>query len=189
MSSVIRRVAQLKEGLTRFVKPESPCYEDSDIGEDRLFPFTYSNGILDITYEGNTFKAQMVDISGVEPSSETEVAIRILGSPRVVTGLGDNFKEYIREWRKATIDPASPIEIYIAPQVIRVQEADITDITADSDESYRISTTAPASDNYISGSLSNGYRTTYVFKTPLTFTIVEGGTTKYITFRTVMDQE
>jgi hypothetical protein len=28
-----------------------------------------------------------------------------------------------------------------------------------------------------------------VFKTPLTFTIIEGGVTQYITFRTAFDQE
>jgi hypothetical protein len=79
--------------------------------------------------------------------------------------------------------------VYIAPQLLKVQEADVNNIDADSNNSYKISTTPPAGDNYTSGSEANKYRTKYVFKTPLTFTIVESGVTKYITFRTILDQE
>jgi hypothetical protein len=73
--------------------------------------------------------------------------------------------------------------------MFKVQEADSANIEADSGSSYMVSTRPPASDNYTSGSIANKYRTVYVFKTPLTFTIVEGGVTKYITFKTMMDQE
>lgn len=61
MSSSIRSFAVKKEGLTRFVKPESPNYYN---GVDNiLFPFTYSNQVLDITYVGNNFKERMVDVT------------------------------------------------------------------------------------------------------------------------------
>jgi hypothetical protein len=187
MTSVIRVVGLKKDGLTRFVKPESPCYDN---GSDTvLFPFSYSNQVLDITYEGNNFESEMVDISGNAPNAETDTIVRILSGPRLVTSLGSNFKAYVRSWRAATIDAGSPIEVYVAPQVLRVQEGDIANITANSNQSYIISTSAPAGDNYISGDVTNQYNSTYVFKTPLTFTIVESGVTKYITFRTVLDQE
>lgn len=107
----------------------------------------------------------------------------------MVTSLGDNFKEYIRAWRTATIDAGSPIELYKPAQVIRVQEGDNDSIDANSGSSYQVTTKAPASDEYISGTSANVYRTTYIFKTPLTFTTVESGVTQYITFRTMLDQE
>jgi hypothetical protein len=178
----------LKEGLTKFVKPVSPCYVDSIIGYSVLFPFTYANGELDISYAGNSFEADMVDTSGQAPGSESRPAVRILGSPRLVTSLGENFKAYIRAWRIDSIDAGSPIEIYVAPHVIRVQESDIINVSA-VDNSYAISQSAPSGDNYITGSSSDRYRTKYIFKTPLTFTIVESGVTQYITFRTNFDQE
>ncbi len=188
MTSVVRSIGQVKEALTRFIKPESPCYQ-SDTGFFRLFPFTYSNGTLDITYEGNNFESVMVTTTGVAPpDSEIDTYVRVTSGPYLVTRLGENFKAYVRAWRDGTIDAGSPIEIYVAPQVFRVQEADASNISIE-DQSYLVSTSPPAGDNYIAGDASNDYRKACVFKTPLTFTIVESGVTKYITFRTIMDQE
>jgi hypothetical protein len=193
MTSVSRTFGTAKEGLTRFLKPESPCYtafvDDNEDDVDRLFPFSYSSGVLDITYEGNNFQETMVDISGVSPSSETELIYRIIGGPKLVTSLGDNFKTYIRSWRALTIDAGSPIELVEPTQVVRVQEGDYNSVSADSGNSWQITNFKPASDNYITGSTSDLYKTTYIFKTPLTFSIVEDGVKRYITFRTDMDQE
>ncbi len=189
MTSLLRSFAAPKEGVTRFLKPDSPAYYESDIDADRLFPFSYSNGTLDISYAGNNFKTTMVDISGVSPSGETNPAYRIIGGPKLVTALGDNFKAYIRSWRASTIDSGSPIELDQPAQIVRVQEGEDANVTALSGSSWRISETKPSSDNYITGTDTNKYRTTYIFKTPLTFTIKESGVTKYITFNTIMDQE
>ena len=187
MSSVARTFAVRKEGLTEFLKPESPCYSNGT--NVVLFPFTYSNNVLDITYEGNNFQTQMVDSLNVAPVSETDTAISIIGGPYVATSLGENFKAYIRAWRDGIIDAGSPIDVYIAPQLYRVQEADSANVDANSGNSYKISTSAPSSDNYVDGSTETKYNTTYIFKTPLTFTIVESGVIKYITFRSMVDQE
>ena len=190
MTSISRSYAPLAEGLTRFVKPESPCYNDSGKNDlTVLFPFSYSNGVLDISYSGNTFQADMVTITGNSPSSETDSLVQIMGSPHLVTSLGDNFKAYIRAWRTSTIDNNSPITIFVNPQVIRVRELDYNNIDANSGNSYKISTSAPASDSYPTGSLQNEYETKYIFKTPLTITTIEGGVKNYITFKSVMDQE
>ena len=189
MSSVIRSYGLVKEGLTRFIKPESPTYEEGT--NDVLFPFSYSNGVLDISYSGNNFKTTMVDVVNVDPISatETKTAIRIMGGPYLATQLGNNFKAYIRAWRDGTIDAGSPIEVNIPAQLLRVQEVSYLNVSADSDELYTISTQAPASDTYPTGTVANNYETKYLFKTPLTFTIMEGGVKQYITFRTVLDQE
>ncbi len=187
MTSVVRAFAKRPEGITLFLKPESPCY---DYGPgNRLFPFTYTRGVLDITYSGNNFKEVMVDVTNIGPSAETETAVRMMGGPRLVTRLGDNFKAYVRAWRDGTIDADSPIEVYKPAQVLRVQEGDLDNIDANSGSSYIVSDKAPSNDEYVAGSEDNKYTTTYIFKTPLTFTIVESGATKYITFRTALDQE
>jgi len=185
---MLRGYAIRKEGLTTFIKPESACYYDNILDRDVLFPFSYSNGVLDISYSGNRFKAEMVDNLNQSPNGETSTAIRVTGGPQLVTSLGENFKAYIRAWRDGSIDADSPILIHIAPQVIRVQEVDYAFINADGD-SYMISSQPPSGDGYTVGNDANQYRTTYVFKTPLTFTIVESGVVQYITFRTMMDQE
>ena len=187
MSSAFRFPASTKEGFTRFVKPESPCYSDN--GNSVLFPFSFSNGELNISFAGNNFETQMITTTGRAPSDETETAIRVIGGPRLVTSLGENFKTYIRAWRTVTIDAGSPITVEIPSHVIRVQEADLVNVTADSGNSYLISNNMPASDNYISGYEANNYNTKYVFRTPLTFSIMESGVKKYITFRTILDQE
>jgi hypothetical protein len=189
MSSVRRSSGEKKEGLTRFVKPESPSYDEVFEGPTRLFPFTYNNGVLDISYDGNSFQERMVDISGSEPQDETSYSVRIMGGPRLVTSLGNNFKTYIRSWRYDTIDSGSPIEINIPSQVVKVQEADRANTDASSGNSYKISVRSPTGDNYVTGNTLNKFCTTYIFKTPMTFTIKEGGVTKYITFRTIFDQE
>ena len=43
MSSVVRELGAKKEGLTRFVKPESPMYNNGDLAV--LFPFSYVNQV------------------------------------------------------------------------------------------------------------------------------------------------
>ena len=189
MSSVSRSFAVAKEGLTKFMRVESVSYEDSNDETTHLFPFVCSNGVLDITYEGSSFQEQMVDISGVSPNDDTNSLCRIIGAPRLATSLGDNFKAYIRSWRAEFIDSGSPIEVVIPAQVVRVQEGNRNNISGNSGEAYTVSTSKPASDNYITGESANAYRTTYIFKTPLTFSVVEDGVTQYFTFKTITEQE
>ena len=187
MTSVGRAYFVRKEGLTSFVKPESPVYNDNI--NDVLFPFSYSNQVLDITYDGNPFKENMVDVNNQGPESESDLSVRIISGPSLVTSLGNNFKDYIRSWRSGNIDPDSPIEVVVAAQVLRVQEGSFNNISANNGDSWKISTDRPSCENYITGTPTNKYNTTYIFKTPLTFSVVEGGVTQYITFRTTLDQE
>ena len=191
MSSALRSLGVKKEALTRFLKVDGQSYDPSG-ASTALFPFTYNSGVLDITYEGNDFKAVMVDISGQEPSFDggaSNFAVRIMGGPYLVTSLGSKFKAYIRSWRAATIDVGSPIEVDVPGQVLKVQAAARALVNATENDNWRISTQRPESDNYITGNALDGFSTTYVFKTPLTFTIKESGVTKYIVFRTTFDQE
>jgi hypothetical protein len=191
MTSVLRTFSTTKEGLTLFLKPESPSYITNVInGDDTivLFPFTYSNGVLDITYSDNNFKEVMVDIANINPSFESTTTIRIVGGPFLVNSLGNTFKDYIRAWRDGTIDAGSPINIHVAPTLLRVQEAALANMDAQN-QSYKISTVAPSDGNLITGTTLNNFKTTFIFKSPLIFTIVESGVTKYITFTSNLGQE
>ena len=184
---MLRGYAARKEGLAIFTKPESAAYYNGD--NSVLFPFSYADGVLDISYSSNTFKANMVDQLNQSPDNEPGTAIRVMSGPHLVSSLGENFKAYIRAWRDGSIDAGSPINIHIAPQLLKVQEADYNLVQSISGESYLISTQGPSGDAYIVGDNTDRYRTTYVFKTPLTITIVESGVVQYITFRTILDQE
>lgn len=190
MSSVTRALAARKEGLTQFLKSDSPNYLNGSFYY--LFPFTCENQTLDITYAGNNFKARMVDNINREPDEsgeESETVVRVMSGPRLVTALGENFKAYVRSWLSGSIDSGSPIEVYLPCQVLRVQEAAVTSISSDSDSVFKIGNSPPTGDNYIGGSAQNNYQATYIFKTPLTFTVVDGGVTKYITFKSTLEQE
>jgi len=187
MTSVSRAYYMRKEPVTKFVKAETPVYDNNT--RRVLFPFSYSNGVLDITYVGNNFKELMVDNLNQEPNSETATAIRIISGPSLITSLGDNFKDYVRAWRSDTIDAGSPIEVVVAAEVLRAQEASYDNISSSSGDSWTITTSRPSSEDYITGTDLNKYNTSYIFKTPLTFSIVEDGVTQYVTFKTMFDQE
>ena len=187
MTSVGRAYFVRKEGITSFVKPESLVYYNDT--NNVLFPFSYSNQVLDITYDGNNFKELMVDVNNQQPNSESDLSVRIISGPSLVTSLGNNFKDYIRAWRSGDIDAGSPIEVVVAAEVLRVQEGSYNNISANNNDTWKISTSRPSGENYITGTELNKYNTTYIFKTPLTFSVVEGGVTQYITFRTTLDQE
>ncbi len=186
MSSIVRQYAQIKSALTKFTLVDGPSYISSLLGHDMLFPFTWSNGILEINLIDD-FQAQMIDISGNAPTDECDYAVRQMGGPRVVRAIGDNFKNYIRAWRYDTIDAGSPIDVYIQGVVVKVQLADVNHMT-DAGVA-EVSTQAPTSDNFTVGESSNNFRTTYCFKQPLTLRIKESGIDTYITFRTAFDED
>ena len=50
----------------------------------------------------------------------------------------------------------------------------------------RINDSPPSGDLYIEGDDKVNYRTTWIFKKPLTITTVEDGVTKYITFTSTL---
>jgi hypothetical protein len=183
MSSQLRYYATQPNLAVKFHRLESPCYDDDDLGYVTLFPFTYSNGVLDIEYI-DSFEADMVDISGNAPSTGPDVSVKLLGGTGLVQSLGENFKTYIRAWRNP--DVGTPINVYINGVM---QRAQMTTENFLGDDSWEISTTPPSSDDYVIGAGANNFRTTWIFKKPLTITTVEGGITRYITFTTRIDED
>ena len=182
MSSLVRSYASPVRTVTDFHRVESPSYLTE--GPNLLFPFTYNNGTLDIEFIDD-FEAQMVTSTGNEPLTDPDVSIRIIGSgSRLVQTIGDNFKAYIRAWRTG-IDSESPISVYIPGIVTKVQWQNEDNM---GDGSFEVSTNPPSGDTYTQQD-ANGYKTTYIFKRPLTITTVESGITQYITFSSRLDED
>jgi hypothetical protein len=186
MSSIVRQYVQTKNALTKFTLVDGPSYVSETLDHDILFPFTWSNGTLDINLIDD-FQAQMIDSSGNAPSDECDFIVRQMGGPRIVNAIGENFKNYIRSWRAATININSAIDVHIPGVVVKVQMADVNHM--DDSSVALVTTSAPSADNFTFGSSANKYRTTYCFKQPLTLRLRESGQTTYITFRTTFDED
>jgi hypothetical protein len=185
MSSIVRQYSQVKQSGTKFTLIDGPSYNDTSLGIDLLFPFTFDkDGILDINLIDN-FQADMITTPDKYPNNECKLAIRLCGSNHLVRGLGNNFKNYIRAWRDATIDSGSPINIYVPGAVVKVQQS-MPEFLQDYD-TFQVANVPPPSDNFFGGNSTNKYRTTYCFSQPMTITTKEGGQTKYITLRSVFD--
>jgi hypothetical protein len=190
MSSVQSYIANTPSGLTKFIYVNGPGYDDSSMGGiEVLFPFTYSNGVLDLNINpaANSFEADMIDISNNGPSDSVDVAVKLMGGLGLVRALGPNFLRYIRAWRDGSIDANSPITIYTPGVMTKVQQIPIGAMT--DEKTATISSEPPTSTEYVSGNQANNFMTAWVFKHPLTITILESGIIQYITFSTVFDRD
>lgn len=151
-------------------------------------PFTFdrSTAELDIDATIGGFQGSMIDISNQAPTRDLDVIVRYMGGSHIVQRLGDTFKEYIRSWREGTIDPGSDITIHTKPVITKIIVQDPSLGTNYGFDTYpavaRGGTVNNAPDNteYYS---NLAIYSTYVFKTPLVFTIVESGVTKYVIFQ------
>ena len=180
MSSVLRSIGVTKDTPLKFNGFSGPFYYDSELGY-MPFPFTYANGVLDIALIDN-FEANMIDDTGNIPQIGDNVdtrLLRLMGGSGLVKSLGPNFIRYIKAWRSSTIDAGSSVGIQVPAVMTKIQSTSVDELSTD--ECFGISSVPPSSDNYVTGNETNNFRTTWIFKTPLTITTVESGETKYIT--------
>jgi hypothetical protein len=189
MSSLLRISAKKIYTPTRLVPVNSATYSDSSTSKDLLFPFMVSkNGELDISYT-NSFKEDMIDISNQTPTQggdDPSTLSTLLGSTRIITSLGDNFKEYIRAWRMRTIDEGSDI-LLTSKRCIAIN---VRSTIFGYNNAYQIDNTPPTSNLIDSVSKpSNNFLTTWIFKTPLTIEITENDVKKYISFVSIFDND
>jgi hypothetical protein len=186
MTSVIRYTATTKELPVKLTGISGPYYDDSVYGY-QLFPFTFTNGILDLNINSDNFITWFND--GEKPESTGTSGYKyakLMGGNNLVLTLGPNFIQYIKNaW---TPDADTPITIYTNPVMTKVQYSDQNILDAD-DEAYTESDIPPSGDSYVWGTETDNFKTTWIFKTPLTFTIVVGGVTKYITMYTVLQTD
>jgi hypothetical protein len=167
-----------------YMRVSGPYYIDSSLGA-MLIPFTYDNGVLDIadidaatSYSGFPLMDNDVGLYSLP-------LYKLLGGTGLVHTLGPNFIRYIRNWRStSTTQPVTKVAIYTNGIMTKVQRSPKTIINSGSVVS--ISPVPPSSDAYVIGDDSVQYRTTWIFKKPLTITTVEDGVIKYITFTSTL---
>lgn len=196
MSSILRKNFSKYTSVTDLVEIQSASYYDSVADETFLFPFTYSNGVLDIALIDN-FEADMIDSSGNSPGeSEPSYKVRLLGGTGVVTSVGTNFQNYIYSWRSRyynasgfvvdlDVNTSSPIRVFRPATVTRVQMVGVTQTDA-----YEVSSTPPSGSNYTIGSPANNYRSVWVFESPLTVIYKDSSNVdQYITLHSKFDED
>ena len=184
MTSHIRNVRDVVSNNVDYVRVSGPYYTDSGIGPT-LIPFIYDNGVLDISDIDN-----FNSYSGV-PLMDSDVGVynlplyKLLGGNGLVRSLGANFVRYIRNWRSVfTTAPVTKVELYTNGIMTKVQRSLKSELYSGS--VVRVNTAPPSGDLYIEGDDDVNYRTSWIFKKPLTITTVEDGVTKYITFTTTL---
>jgi hypothetical protein len=121
-----------------------------------LFPFTYSNGVLDLP-------ASFLTTIGTNAPENAGVQVRRLGGDYLVQRLGPNLKQYLYNisiFDGYKIQNTSSIQISLPGIVTRVQQVSLTNLPEINTTSYKVSETAPTPD-FI------GYNGCYLFDKPL----------------------
>lgn len=195
MSSVLRQVANNLQGPTKFLQVSGPQYDDTSLNRNMLFPFTYSNGVLDLAFI-DSFEADMVTNPTAPNFDSTSPGpfVKNMGGLGLVRALGPNLVTYITAWMAAGDELDSPLpvdagslKVHIPAAVIRVQSA--LDTQLDMDKTWAVTANPPSSTEYVNGDVTNDYRVTWVFKTPLTVTFTSGGVAQYLSFYTVFSKD
>ena len=188
MTSNLRSYAALTVRSVKPVMITSAYYTDADNNE-HLFPFTYNNGTLDLFLRDSSFQELYIDTTGQKPDNMgTNAGYMYLlrGGAGLVTALGPNFVKYIRAaWE---LSASTPVRIQQKCLVTKVQEMydpDQGDSIANS--GYYESPNPPVNDEYLTPGPQ--YRTPWIFKTPLTIEITNGGVKSYITFTSLIGRD
>jgi hypothetical protein len=149
----------ISNGLSNISYVTGPTYVGTN-NTNLLFPFSLSNGVLDIIVS-NGFSLTQTP----EPQM-AGATVRISGGSRTVSNIGNNFRAYIknRTWGQNTIPNASSISVFITASATLVQQLDERFVGHMSSEPYIVTTAVPPSNFAIPFS---GFGVTYAFLTPL----------------------
>jgi hypothetical protein len=184
MTSFIRSFPNERIKSLEYVRATGPYYSDTGVGYT-LIPFVYENGILDIASYDNFNAYTGVPLQDSDINIYNLFVYKMLGGEGLVTQLGPNFVRYIKAWRSTTtVAPVTSVSLYSSGVMTKIQRAPRSQLY--SGAVFRTDNNPPSSDLYTEGSDANNYRTTWVFRKPLTIQTVEDGVTKYITFNTML---
>lgn len=192
MSSVLRTLAVAgKEG--KFDNISTPAYYDNTLDHDVPIPFTVINSVLDINITNSSVEDFVNNGSG--PDDDTEYQAKQMGGKRLVMSLGPNFTTYLRK-RIQNVDSlgsaySGELTIVVNPVMTKVQLAQPGQVNGITFENvYGVNDYPPTSDEYVGGSETNKYFTSWVFSKPLTVRFVSSSSAtgyKYMTFSTHYD--
>lgn len=181
MSSTLRAKAATYTN-SKFEIVRTPAYYDNSLDtNDTPVPFIYNNGELDIKIIDNV-QIDFID-DGDTPYYQPQWQGKQMGGLHIVTSLGPKMLEWLQnmlgEQYEATI---TDIRLYNNPTVTKMQFPVVSGDLLQVGEVWAFTNTAPPSEDYImSGTEENAYRTTYVFKSPMTVAFKTDGTQRYFT--------
>jgi hypothetical protein len=168
MSSALRSYAQPEVRKSKYFTLNTPCYYDDFLNYYVPVPFVYRNGVLDIALQDAT--SNMIN-DGYSIRNRTMVSMKEMGGLGLVTELGPNFVQWLRDyWGSGTYTVSEPAQVY------KVQYTLDTNVDERSDNygytlmahtnAYEVMYEKPNQD-MITGDDETRYRTCWVFKTPL----------------------
>lgn len=180
------------EPFTKFFNIETLCYSDNQVDGDVPVPFSVTNGVLDIV--PTTSDVQDLIDNGYPYNRHATAKCALMGGSTKISSLGDNFKtwvtNYANNYGNYSIDGGSPINIVIAPTMVKVQ---LRGADYNSDPLYYSDTinshdVLPSGDEYImAGTVAGNYFSTWVFETPITVSYMANGTLTYLTLNSVFN--
>jgi len=178
MTSLLRSNPAGADAKTKFVPIKSFTYHNNDYngtgeGHTVLIPFTYKNGVLDVSTTVGGFTPS--DGQGDDQGYSWRM-VRVLGGTGLVNTLGPNFITWFSEYWNggglinftivtAPIMTKVQMSVPLNDSILNSQYAVIGDLEE-----------APSSDEFITGSEATNYDTVYVFKTPLVISYQYTGT-------------
>lgn len=178
MTSVLTQPPKVAP-VTKFVYMATPAYEESETGGNRIpFPFTVENQVLDI----NNWSSSIDNyISNGNYETEPDYLVKMMGGLTKVKSLGPTMVTFLENYTGGT-----NIKLVIAPVMTRIQVSVASDYNPDQpldeDQAINFHYDEPSGDGYIFvGSPVNSYLTSWMFKTPMTISYSDNGTTRYVT--------
>jgi hypothetical protein len=146
---------------------------------NKLFPFSYRNGTLDLILEGTDFQETMMTTPRWPGETGPNIyPVRDLGGNNNVQNIGQNLKNYITAIYESRYDATVwDIRLVQKGAVRRVVPLDATNVPGPA-EQYGDSTVAPNRD-YRNDDLG----ATYVFVRPMTIQLKVNNQTRYFTLK------
>jgi len=215
MSSVLRSKSATPTENSRWVNITTPSYFDESlrVGDTDLsgtlvpIPYTVNNGVLDINIQDDIINSlyEQPYLFFYDQFLPATYKVKLMGGSRPITSLGPTILDFIYAFTSADDDT---VAIHTAPVMTKIQSTYNTgdglivplgppvyglpvfgfaSYTLGSGTSFGSSFEPPNAD-YISGTgVNDNYRTSWVFKTPLTIKYTDGGYPSYWTFSTTFD--
>lgn len=150
--------AAVATGVSNITYISGPTYVGPN-SINLLFPFSLSNGVLNVNLVNN-FSLN----TGVP--QKMGATVRLSGNSRNVSSIGSNLRAYIRNctWGTNTITDASTITVHTPATMTMVQQLDETFIGPMDGTPFSVTSGPPPSNFALQFS---GFGITYVFLTPL----------------------
>lgn len=187
------RATPVGKSTNKFDNISTPCYYDSVYDDDMPLPFSAVNGVLDIVITNSSVNDFINN--GNTPGDDSEYQAKFMGGIRPIHTIGSNLEIYLR--KRITNNEglsgefSGAIELFVAPTMTKVQIAQPGNVQGLTFENvYGVNDFPPSSDEYVGGSESNSYFSSWVFKTPMTIKYESSSSStgyRYMTFSTHYD--